>query len=146
MDQLNYTETLNILWHKLMKLNENKYMDQKYKRLKELSTVEIGIINVVSLKPDIIFREICEEFDLPKSTLTNIIDRLENHGYLKRTISQIDRRSYGLKLTEEGILVEKEHIDYENEMLSGLFNALDTEEEKRMFLNLVEKIVKKLER
>lgn len=145
MEKLNYVEKLNTQWHKLMKLTESKEIEQKYKEFKELSTVEIGIISMVYHKPDIIFRDICDELDLPKSTLTNIIDRLEKWGYLKRTISQRDRRSYGIELTEKGFLIQKEHTGYEYDILSRLLNALDTDEEKKTFLNLMDKIIGNLE-
>ncbi|MHB8061862.1 MAG: MarR family winged helix-turn-helix transcriptional regulator [Ruminiclostridium sp.] len=146
MDHLSHIQSLNKLWHKLIKLTKYKQIEQQFEKFKELSSLEIGIINRISRNPDIIFREICEAYSLPKSTLTNVIDRLEKRGYLKRIISQRDRRSYSLELTEKGALVQKEHLEYENELLGKVINALNTEEEKQMLLNLFGKIIENLEK
>lgn len=145
-NHINYVEELNQLWHKLIELTQFKQYEDKYSHLRELSTVEIGIINMVAYKPDVIFREICEAFDLPKSSLTSIIDRLEKWRYLKRTISSRDRRSYGLELTDIGLEAQKEHLSYEYETMSGIINALDTQGEKQEFITLLGKIVTKLDR
>lgn len=141
-----YIDSFNKLWHRAIGLTQFRKTEQHFLKLKELSTVEIGIIRMVSQKPDIIFKEICEAFDIPKSTLTNIIDRLEKRGYLKRIISQRDKRSFGLELTEAGISIQKEHLDYENEVLNTIINTLDSDDEKKMLLNLISKIINKLEK
>lgn len=146
MDHTNHIELLSKLWHRLVKLTQYQEMEWEFERIKDLSPLEIGIISLVSRRPDIIFREICEEFCLPKSTLTNVIDRLERRRYLKRTISQRDRRTFGLELSEEGALAQKEHLEYEKKIYSKIINALESEEDKLMLLSLVGKIVENLEK
>jgi len=43
-----------------------------------------------------------EEFGLKRSTLTNIIDRLEQRGFVRRLINRDDRRSFIIRLTASG--------------------------------------------
>ncbi len=57
---------------------------------------------MVAKKSDIIMKDICTSLDMPKSTLTNMVNRLERKGYLNRTISRRDLRSYGLALRARG--------------------------------------------
>jgi MarR family transcriptional regulator, 2-MHQ and catechol-resistance regulon repressor len=43
-----------------------------------------------------------EEFGHKRSTLTNIIDRLEQRGFVRRVINPDDRRSFLIRLTAAG--------------------------------------------
>jgi MarR family 2-MHQ and catechol resistance regulon transcriptional repressor len=42
------------------------------------------------------------EFGRKRSTLTNVIDRLENRGFVRREINRADRRSFVIHLTAPG--------------------------------------------
>ncbi len=52
-----------------------------------------GVLNV---------RELSEETGTRATTLTGVLDRLENRGYLTRELDAADRRSFRLPLTEAG--------------------------------------------
>ena len=52
-----------------------------------------GVLNV---------RELSEETGTRATTLTGVLDRLENRGYLTRELDAADRRSFRLPLTETG--------------------------------------------
>lgn len=134
-------EELSSFWHAIIKQSSYSSIEDKFPRFSCLTTTEIGIISIVSKKPDVILREICSELDVPKSTLTNAIDRLESRKYINRIISKRDKRSFGLELTEEGKLAQKEHISYEKLIYGGLLAALDTDKERQEFLRLLKKIV-----
>jgi MarR family transcriptional regulator, organic hydroperoxide resistance regulator len=43
-----------------------------------------------------------EAFGTKRSTLTNIVDRLEAHGFIRRQINRDDRRSFLIELTGSG--------------------------------------------
>ncbi|SFD23528.1 MarR family winged helix-turn-helix transcriptional regulator [Clostridium uliginosum] len=133
------------LWHAIIKKSHFSKIEEQFPRFNGLTTIEIGIISIVSKNPDVILREVGTFLDIPKSTLTNAIDRLEKRNYINRTISKRDRRSYGLKLTEEGHLTQKEHIDFESMVYGRLLNSLDTDEEKQELFKLLRKIVSNLE-
>ena len=47
-------------------------------------------------------RQLSEQSGTRASTLTGVIDRLENRGYLSRELDPADRRSFRLALTEAG--------------------------------------------
>ena len=108
--------------------------------LRELAPVAIDVICLVARKPDVILREISEAVHLPKTTLTSLIDRLEQRGFLNRTISPRDRRSYGLELTELGQQVQKEQAELELRICERILGALDTNDERERFLALLQRI------
>lgn len=116
----------------------------EFPRIYKLTSMEVGIINMVYSSEDVILKEICTELDIPKSTLTSAIDRLERMNYINRIISTRDRRSYGLKLTEEGYSVRNEQLAFERRLYGYLLNALDTNEERELLMQLLRKIVKNI--
>lgn len=128
------------LWKAFKKTyNEDKVLEE-YPKLDKLNTIEISIITIVYEKRDVILKEICSMLDVPKSTLTSAIDRLENMHYINRTISKRDRRSYGLELTKEGYEVQSEYQNFEKRAYGYILEALDTEDDRREFVRLIRKI------
>lgn len=135
-----YVDSFSKVWHKVLKFSYGNEVSEKFKELKQLSHIEISIISLIYNNPDIIIREICDEIDVPKSSMTSMIDRLEKKNYLTRVISKRDRRSFGLKLTKEGMKIQEQHEKYEEEIFNYVINSLDTEEEKETFIKLTDKI------
>ncbi|QXE20860.1 MarR family winged helix-turn-helix transcriptional regulator [Clostridium sp. 001] len=138
-------EEFSELWHQIIKKSNFRNVEDQFQRLNGLTTIDISIINIVSKNSDVILGEIVLALDIPKSTLTNAINRLEKRNYINRIISKRDRRSYGLKLTEEGHLAQKEHLDFEYMVYGRLLDALDTDEEKQELFKLFRKIINNLE-
>ena len=115
-------------------------------KIKNLTDIEISIINMLGKNNNIIIKEISEELQIPKSTLTSALDRLEKKNYVIRTLSPRDRRSYGLELTEEGKEVHSEYMNYENNFCEKILNSLDKEYEKLMLFKLLNKIIDNLDK
>ncbi len=134
-------ESLDHLWHKVIQYYQSNDFGGFIGRLKGVTTIEISILNMVAKRPDIIMREISKGLDIPSSTLTSAVDRLEGRGFIKRVISQRDRRSFGLELTEEGILAQRDHKKQEEEFFINVLTALDSREERDNFIYLAQKIV-----
>ena len=105
-----------------------------------LSPLDMHILAFIEGRPDVILKEIRDYLDIPNSTLTGLIDRLEKRGLIQRTISQRDRRSYGLKLTGKGTDIRKEQQLIRMQNAAKMLEALDTEEERQAFVSLMNKI------
>jgi DNA-binding MarR family transcriptional regulator len=134
-------EEFGNLWRMFLSYSNQYNTMEEFPRIDRLTTMEISIIRIVYEREDVILKEICTMLDIPKSTLTSAIDRLEGLNYVNRTISKRDRRSYGLQLTEEGQEVKNEHIAFEKKLYGYILNALDTNDEREKFLSLFRKIV-----
>ena len=69
-------------------------------------------------------RQLSERTGTRASTLTGLLDRLENRGYLSRELDPADRRSFRLPLTEAGQAVATRVLtaiaDLERDALSRL--------------------------
>ena len=113
-------------------------------QLKGITPVELHILKLVSEHSDLILKEIREELDIPQSTLTSAIDRLEKRGLIQRVISQRDRRSFVPELTDAGRRVQGEHDRIDEMIARRLLELFDTEEERQTFVQALMKISERL--
>jgi DNA-binding MarR family transcriptional regulator len=135
------TETFSDLWHGIMARGHSISYAIPLERVKKMSDIELAIIQMVSENKNIILQDISKKQHIPKSTLTGLINKLENGGYLKRKISTKDLRSYGLELTDEGRQVQMEHHKFEKIFFKKVLEPLTYEDCKILF-PLLEKLTK----
>ncbi len=133
-------QDLNDIWHYFIFNFQNKGTTLWGDDLKDATTIEISILNIIDNKPNVMLKEIKDILDIPGSTLTNAIDRLEKKDLIRRVISKRDRRSFGLDLTERGENAQKIHIKAENELFRRILKSLDSIDECRSFINSLKKI------
>ncbi len=67
-----------------------------------LSAAEINALANLGGGGTVNVRQLSEKTGTRTSTLTGLLDRLENRGYLTRELDPADRRSFRLPLTEAG--------------------------------------------
>ncbi len=139
-------QALDKVWHKLIliaqKTNEDLWKDE----LEGATTIEISILSIIQKKPDAILKDIIEILGIPGSTLTNAIDRLEKRGLIKRVISTRDRRSFGIELTDKGLLAQNLHRRSEKILWERVLKSFDTSAERIMLIQLLEKLADSLSR
>ncbi len=114
------------------------------KDLEGIKLIDLHILKLTADTPRIILGEIRQTLGIPNSTMTSAINRLENLGLLKRTISQRDKRSFGLELTNQGRKIRAEHDRVDMMIGSMVLDALDDEEEKKTLVKMLEKIFEKI--
>ena len=89
-----------------------------------LSAAEINALANLGDGGTLNVRQLSERTGTRASTLTGLLDRLENRGYVTRELDPADRRSFRLPLTEAGQAVATRVLtaiaDLEREALSGL--------------------------
>lgn len=145
------------------KISEEQYqkfdtiMHKIYKRLGQLhsdidtmfpngiTSSELSVLKVANKYPDAVLKEISKYLDLPGSTLTSIIDRLEKRNLVKRVISKKNRRSYVLELTQEGIKISDLHEACEQKLWKRVLCSLSENSERDTLINLLDKIYKGIE-
>ena len=67
-----------------------------------LSAAEINALANLGAGGTLSVRQLSERAGTRASTLTGLLDRLENRGYLVREVDPADRRSFRLPLTDQG--------------------------------------------
>lgn len=131
-------QSIDKVWHELI-ISMQKTSDELWKdKLDGVSTIEISILSIIERKPDAILKEIVKILGIPGSTLTSAIDRLEKRGLLRRVISQRDRRSFGLELTDEGRIAQQEHRKSEKVLWEKVLGSYETSRERRELIRLLQ--------
>ncbi len=106
-----------------------------------LSLQEIKVIKFVGEIDSCIMREISEYFRVALSTTTNVVDKLEEKGFVRRERIEEDRRIIKVFLTAEGQKLFHQCIEDFLKLCRSMLLAL-SEAEQDVYLSLVEKIAK----
>lgn len=112
---------------------------------KGITSSELSVLKAASKYPNSALKEIGEYLDIPGSTLTSIVDRLEKRNLVRRTINKENRRSYALELTKDGIELSNQHEEAEKELWEKVLMSLNEDVERETLINLLDKISKGIE-
>ena len=113
-------------------------------KFRDVSKAELHILLLVQQYPDTNIGDIKEKLDLPSSTLTSIINRMEKKKLLKRTIGD-DKRTYKLEILDEGRIIRIEHDRVLRAIAEAIMDNL-TPEEQVTFTDLLDKASDSLKR
>lgn len=69
----------------------------------EVSSVQYAALAVLERMPGASQSELGAELDLDRSTIADIVSRLERRGLIERSAHESDRRRYSLQLTAAGL-------------------------------------------
>lgn len=123
------------IFNKLMK--EHKNLDINHAQGK--------ILFVISRYKELSINDLCKELSLSKSTLTSMLDRLEDKGYILKRSSEKDKRITLISNTKKA----DESIDIFNDVITKMnatFYDGFEEEDIKIFENYLEKIYFNLEK
>lgn len=104
----------------------NHYLGSEY------SPTEARVLYEVLKKDGCNAAYIAKLMNIDKSYLSRIIRNHERKGYLRRTVSEKDTRSYKLHLTREGRERAEEFDRRSGEQISGIIQTLDKEQYLRL--------------
>ena len=100
---------------------------------------QFAVLVLIGSNPGASQSTIAKAIGVERSTMVAVIDGLEERGLVDRRVSKTDKRSYALRLTEEGAALtaslRKRVRDHERRIVSGLSG-----EEKRTLIGLLRRI------
>ncbi|MDY4078873.1 MAG: MarR family transcriptional regulator [Clostridium sp.] len=123
------------------------------KRLFDNAAAEYGLTSIQSRmirylyleseKRDIYQKDIEEEFNIRRSSVTSVLQLLEKKGYIERISVKGDKRLKKIVLTGSGKLIQEKVHSLIQEGEQKLKDEL-TEEELKMFMDILLRLSKKL--
>jgi len=131
---------LSSLWNGVMNRYRSLYDRVPKKETQILSDTEIAIVRIIGRGTKTIVGDIVKSLQLPKSTVTGLIARLEQKGFIQRKIYPDDLRSFSLVLTDRGKRAVRETERQEEEFFAKLIEPLN-EKESRALLDLLRSII-----
>lgn len=114
-------------------------------RLQQVNFQDMHVMTFAHEHPDAILKDIKEQMQLPQSTLTSIVNKLEKLGLLRRVINRRDLRSYSLELTEAGHSLREEHRRSDRAQVAHMLERLDPDE-RQQFTDLLWRVTSRYER
>ena len=104
-----------------------------------ISVPQFGTLLLIEANPDISQSAIAEALRFDRSTLVQIIDRLENRGLVARHVSPNDRRSHALQLTDAGsetlAELKQRTLEHEDDVAAAL-----NDDERVQCISLLKKL------
>ncbi|GKX66453.1 MarR family winged helix-turn-helix transcriptional regulator [Inconstantimicrobium mannanitabidum] len=107
--------------------------------LYDLNSAQGRIIFVLWQNDEISIQELSKRTSLEKSTLSRMLERLENSGYIQRIASADDRRKTLVKLTPKNEELKDAYEEVSNDMLDLFYKGF-TEDEIDEFESYLKKI------
>jgi len=111
--------------------------------INDVNTAQGRIIFSLWQKDSIAITELARQTALGKTTLTSMLDRLEQSGHIVRNVDEKDKRTVLVSLTEKSKLLEDRYEAVSKEMTS-LFYAGLSEKQIDEFENTLEHILSNL--
>lgn len=140
MNREKQIEKFRILWEQIMIGNKLEVCTEE---LKSAGILDVNILRLLFNNSEIIPKEIARKLNIPNSTLTNAINRLEKKDLIERKLNTNDLRSLQLLLTDKGKQAICKHHDAERALIENIFNIM-SEAESNSLISIFEKIVEKL--
>ena len=103
----------------------------------------LGFIYHKSNKRDIFQRDIEEELDIRRSSVTSVLQLMEKNGFIKRVSVSEDARLKKIILTEKGLDVQKNISDFIMNFEKSLEGEL-SEDEFRILIALINRLSSKI--
>ena len=137
-------EDLNSAMHVLMLRLNIARLDLWSDKLSGMGYLDLHALAYAEMHPDNTLSEIRDLLQVPQSTLTSIIDRLEKRGLARRALHPQDKRSYRIELTAKGLEIQQEHRRVERLIMRKILDALPNAEDRARFVELFRTIASRV--
>ena len=103
------------------------------------------VLAILKMQPEIVQKQLGYLLDISKQALAELLNKLEKKGYITRTRSEEDRRSFVIKLTDAGReAMSEENDESDEDHIDEFFDCLDDEEQENL-IDYMERIINAIE-
>ncbi|WP_315121093.1 MarR family transcriptional regulator [uncultured Clostridium sp.] len=110
-----------------------------------LTHQQIMVIKLIAHNKEMTISDLCCEMSLVKGTVSGIVTRLEQYGYLEKIKYADDRRNTYVRFSKEGMEFAKSFKETIQESFDNIFKDC-SEEELREFVKVLRNISSKINR
>ncbi len=131
-------DIITLLTTKIEKIEEKTITESSFSGL---TGKQMHYLEVISNLNNPSLSELAIELNLSKPSITAIIDKFEEEGFIRKVKSDEDRRVSHIHMAERGKEIEKVHSKI-HMRISDMFTSKLTEDESKSLIHLLSKIVK----
>lgn len=133
------------LINQIQKISSRKFNELlKEKNIDEFNGSQGVILYSLWNNKELTIKEIGKITGLAKTSLTSMLDRMEEKGLIRRKDNSEDKRSIKIMLTDKAKELEKDYSDISNKM-SNIFYKNFSDKEINEIENYLERIISNLE-
>ncbi|MGE8077411.1 MarR family winged helix-turn-helix transcriptional regulator [Peribacillus loiseleuriae] len=110
----------------------------------KINITEFSVLEVLYFKEKQTIQQIGKSILISSGSMTYVIDKLEQKGFIKRVDCPDDRRVIHVVLTENGMNLMKKIMPKHRQLIHGMFGDL-TDDESHTMVKLLKKVSKRLE-
>ena len=132
------TDIITILTTKIAKIEEEALAESRFS---ELTGKQMHYLEAISNLNNPNLGELATELNLSEPSITAIIDKFEEKGFIRKVKSDEDRRVSHIHMAERGKEIEKVHSNI-HMRISNIFTSKLTKNELKSLIHLLGKIVK----
>jgi DNA-binding MarR family transcriptional regulator len=132
-------EAINEAFHKVWFAVMFDRPETKSEDTHSLSFMDMHLIGIAEESPGYILREIRKILNVPQTTLSSIVSKLEKMGFIRRVINPRDMRSFSIEVTDKGRRMHLQHKMNDFEKAEHVLQLLD-EGERDDFIRLFRKV------
>jgi len=107
----------------------------------DLTPVQFAALDAIQAQPDTDQATVAELIAYDRATIGGVIDRLEQKGWVKRIVSERDRRARELSLSPEGARIHAALLPIVQALQHEILGPL-SEAERTAFLDLASRVVR----
>ena len=100
---------------------------------------EFGVLEVLHQKGQMTIAEIRSKVLIANSSMTYVLDKLQQKQYIERIQNPLDKRNYTIRLTNLGFKYTHEVLNKHYEHMQKVFDVL-TDDENKQLQDLLKKI------
>lgn len=102
-----------------------------------LTHQQITVIKIIAHEKKVTVSELCDKMSLSKGTVSGIVTRLEDAGYVEKHRSEKDKRISNIIFTDKGRAFAREYKDAMNNSFNKIVENLTNEEIKELKKDLL---------
>ncbi len=99
----------------------------------DLTSVQFAALDAIHANPGTDQARVAEMIAYDRATIGGVIDRLEHKGWVRRVVSERDRRARELSLTEEGTRIYTALLPIVRQVQDDILQPLGQAERERFF-------------
>ena len=139
----NAMSVLDMAGHLIRRLHQQSthvFVERTQKEGFDLTPVQFAALGTIYKYPGTDQAFVAENIGYDRATIGGVIDRLEKKGWIRRVVSEQDRRARELSLTAKGYAVLTQVHPIVEDLQKDILDPLEIDEQQQL-VNLLRKIV-----
>jgi DNA-binding MarR family transcriptional regulator len=140
MDDMSSEKLLQQIYYFTNLINRERYRPNAKVNETKVNPAQAHLLGLLVVQDGLTQKELSTKLQIRPASLGELVDKLQQTGFVERRVNIKDKRITNVYLTEEGRKSVKEVMQARQELVDSIFSDL-SEEEKNQLSNLMSKLI-----